>query len=123
MSFVLKRNCHNATNMHGISAFYTVGPPAHNTVYTNFSESYKPIEYFSVDDYDDAEFAKRNIKIIFKKKKIRNMEECFQILETFAPSTVLKLVDDILHTRNKKSTLHLLRKLKDSDPEHAVITW
>lgn len=80
-------------------------------------EKEKPkIQYFAYDDFKYSDVAKRNIKAIFEKIKIKNKEECISIIENLSPEGVENFVKKYVKREIKCSLLKMLRKLKASDP-------
>lgn len=74
------------------------------------------IEYVAYEDLKYNDVAKKNLKLVLSKRKIKNIEECFSILDTLAPSSTEKFVKKIINKNNKISVLKMLRKIKISDP-------
>lgn len=76
----------------------------------------KNTQYFAYDDLKYSEIAKRNLKRVLEKRKIKNIEECFSILDSLAPSSTEDFVKKVINKNNKVSVLKMLRKIKISDP-------
>lgn len=74
------------------------------------------IEYVAYEDLKYNDVAKKNLKLVLSKRKIKNIEECFSILDSLAPSSTEKFVKKIINKNNKISVLKMLRKIKISDP-------
>jgi hypothetical protein len=74
------------------------------------------IEYFAYEDLKYNEVAKKNLKQVLRKRKIKNIEECFSILDSLAPSSTENFIKKVINKNNKISVLKILRKLKISDP-------
>lgn len=74
------------------------------------------IQYFAYEDFKYSDVAKRNIKAIFEKRKIKNREECISIIENLSPEGVENFVKKYIKREIKCSLLKMLRKLKASDP-------
>lgn len=76
----------------------------------------RKIEYFSTDDLKYGDVALRNLKTVLRKRRIRNIDECFSILENLSPRSLEQMVKNIVNKNNKDSVVKMLRKLKLSDP-------
>jgi len=74
------------------------------------------IQYFAYEDLKYSEVAKKNLKLVLEKRKIKNIEECFSILDSLAPSSTEDFVKKVINKNNKISVLKMLRKIKISDP-------
>jgi len=74
------------------------------------------IEYVAYEDLKYNEVAKKNLKQVLRKRKVKNIEECFSILDSLAPSSTEGFVKKIINRNNKISVLKMLRKIKISDP-------
>lgn len=71
---------------------------------------------FDIDDFKYSDVAKRNIKAIFEKRKIKNKEDCVTIIENLSPEGVETFVKKYVKREIKCSILKMLRKLEASDP-------
>lgn len=74
------------------------------------------IEYIAYEDLKYNNVAKKNLKLVLSKRKVKNIEECFSILDSLAPSSTEGFVKKIINKNNKISVLKMLRKIKISDP-------
>jgi hypothetical protein len=74
------------------------------------------IEYIAYEDLKYNDVAKKNLKLVLSKRKVKNIEECFSILDSLAPSSTEGFVKKIINKNNKISVLKMLRKIKISDP-------
>lgn len=90
--------------------------PNYNYIDDHSEKSYRKSEYFSMDDLKYSDIAKKNLKVVIGKRKIKNLEDCISIIDSLAPSSVELVVKKIINKNNKISVLKMLRKIKISDP-------
>jgi len=107
----------------GLSPSFMFWKSTSDNCHTTFSLSAlcdeKPknkIEYVAYEDLKYNEAAKKNLKLVLRKRKVKNIEECFSILDSLAPSSTEGFVKKIINRNNKISVLKMLRKIKISDP-------
>jgi len=99
----LKSTSDNCCTSYSLSAVYDTNPK-------------NKIEYVAYEDLKYNNVAKKNLKLVLSKRKVKNIEECFSILDSLAPSSTEGFVKKIINKNNKISVLKMLRKIKISDP-------
>jgi len=75
----------------------------------------KVYKNFNIDDFKYRDVAKRNIKAVFQKRKIKNKEECIYIVDNLSPEGVEIFIKKYVNREIKCSILKMLRKLEASD--------